>query len=313
MKTLSIIFSFRNEEKNIPELVKRVNEVMKKKLNNWRYELIFVNDDSTDSSEKILLELQKYNSIKIINMSRNFGVQPCVQAGFDNSSGDCLIYMDTDLQDPPELIPDLIEKYEQGYDVVHTKRSKRLGENKIKLIITNLAYRVINFFSDIKIPTDVGDFKLISKRAMDIIKKQKEFNPYIRGLSVWVGFNQTVIEYVRQSRYAGKTHFSLFSSAPAGEFIRAITSYSLAPLYFGIVLGSLTFLFSFLLIIYALYAKFNGLAVAGTTSIIITISFFSGIILITLGIIGIYIARIYEQTRGRDKYIIKEIKETKFN
>lgn len=311
MKMLSIIFSFRNEEKNIPELVKRVTEVMKKKLNNWKYELIFVNDDSTDSSEKILIEIQKSNNIKIINMSRNFGVQPCVQAGFDNSSGDCIIYMDTDLQDPPELISELIEKYEKGYDVVHTKRIKRLGENKIKLIITKLAYRVINFFSDIKLPIDVGDFKLISKRAMDIIKNQKEFNPYIRGLSVWVGFNQTVVEYVRQSRYAGKTHFSLFSSLPTAEFIRAITSYSLAPLYFGIVLGSLTFLLSFLLIIYALYAKFNGLAVAGTTGIIITISFFSGIILITLGIIGIYMARIYEQTRGRDKYIIKEIKNYK--
>ena len=163
-------------------------------------------------------------------------------------------------------------------------------------------------FSDIPLPTNVGDFKLISKRAMDIIKKQKEFNPYIRGLSVWVGFNQTFVEYVRQARHSGKTHFSFFSSKPAAEFIRAITSYSLAPLYFGIIIGIATFIFSLLLIFYALYAKFNGLAVAGTTSIIITISFFSGIILMTLGTVGIYIARIYEQIRGRPRYIIKEIK-----
>ena len=155
--------------------------------------------------------------------------------------------------------------------------------------------------------------KLISKRALDSIKRQKEFDPYIRGLSVWVGFNQTFVEYVRQPRHAGRSHFSLFSSRPAAaaQFIRAITSYSLAPLYFGIILGIVTFLFSFLLIFYALYAKFSGIAVAGTTGIIITISFFSGILLMTLGIIGIYIARIYEQTRGRDKYIIKEIKDYK--
>ena len=140
MKKVSIIFSFRNEEKNIPELVTRTNKVFDK-LNNWKYELVFVNDDSTDSSEKILIELQKNYPIKIINMSRNFGVGPCVLAGFDNCSGDCIIYMDADLQDPPELIVKLINKYEDGYDVVHTKRTKRLGEGKIYLFVTQLAGR----------------------------------------------------------------------------------------------------------------------------------------------------------------------------
>ena len=273
MKKVSIIFSFRNEEKNIPELVSRVSRVFDK-LQNWEYELIFVNDDSVDKSEKLLTDLQKKYPIKIINMSRNFGVQPCVLAGFDNSSGDCIIYMDSDLQDPPELIPNLINKHENGYDVVHTKRIKRLGENKIKLFITFCAYKIINLFSDIPLPTNAGDFKLISNKAMKFIKDQKEFNPYIRGLSVWVGFNQTVVEYVRDSRYSGESKFSIFSSKPAAEFIRGITSYSLVPLYLGIILGLITFMFSILLIFYALYAKFNGLAVAGTTSIIITISFF---------------------------------------
>ena len=139
MKKVSIIFSFRNEEKNIPELVTRTNKVFDK-LNNWKYELVFVNDDSTDSSEKILIELQKNYPIKIINMSRNFGVGPCVLAGFDNCSGDCIIYMDADLQDPPELIVKLINKYEDGYDVVHTKRTKRLGDGKIYLFAIQLAY-----------------------------------------------------------------------------------------------------------------------------------------------------------------------------
>jgi len=317
MKKISIIFSFRNEEKNIPELVTRTNQVFEK-LNNWKHELIFVNDDSTDSSEKVLLELQKKYPIKIINMSRKFGPGPCVLAGFDNCAGDCIIYMDSDLQDPPEVIPELIKKYENGYDVVHTKRTERIGESKLKLFITRLAYKIINKLSDISLPIEVGDFKLISKRVLEQIKKQKEFNPYIRGMSVWVGFNQTFLEYVRKERAAGETKQSLFSfesfsHGPISQFIRGVTSYSLVPLYLGIILGILTFIFSIVLIIYALYTKFNGLAVAGSTSVIITVSFFSGIILVTMGIIGIYLARIYEQTRGRDKYIIKEIKNYKNN
>ena len=315
MKKISIIFSFRNEEKNILELITKINHVFDG-LSDWEYEAIFVNDDSSDSSEKILLELQKKYPIKIINMSRKFGPGPCVLAGFDNCSGDCAIYMDSDLQDPPEIIPELIKKYEEGYDVVHTKRTKRIGESKLKLLITRLAYKIINKLSDISLPIDVGDFKLISKRVLEKIKKQKEFNPYIRGMSVWVCFKQTFVEYVRKERASGETKQPLFSSGsfsygPISQFIRGVTSYSLAPLYLGIILGVLTFIFSIVLIIYALYTKFSGLAVAGSTSIIITVSFFSGIILVTMGIIGIYLARIYEQTRGRDKYIIKEIKDYK--
>ncbi len=315
MKKISIIFSFRNEEKNILELVTKINQVFEG-LSNWEYETIFVNDDSSDSSEKILLELQKKYPIKIINMSRKFGVGPCVLAGFDNCSGDCAIYMDSDLQDPPEIIPELIKKYEEGYDVVHTKRTNRIGESKLRLFITKLAYKIINILSDISLPIEVGDFKLISKRVLEQIKKQKEFNPYIRGMSVWVGFNQAFVEYVRKERASGETKQALFSftyDGPIAQFLRGVTSYSLVPLYLGIILGILTFIFSIVLIIYALYTKFNGLAIAGSTSVIITVSFFSGIILVTMGIIGIYLARIYEQTRGRDKYIIKEIKNYKNN
>ena len=315
MKLLSIIFSFRNEEKNIPELVRRIKESLKKS-NNWKYELVFVNDDSTDSSEKVLSELQNDHPIKIINMSRKFGVGPCVLAGFDNCNGDCIIYMDTDLQDPPELIPNLIKKYEEGYDIIHTKRIKRIGENKLKMFVTKLAYKIINKLSDISLPVEVGDFKLISRRALNQMRNQREFNPYIRGMSVWVGFKQTFVEYVRQERVSGKTKQTLFSAdsisyGPISQFIKGVTSYSLAPLYLGIILGMFAFSFSILLIFYALYTKFSGLAVAGSTGVIITVSFFSGIILITMGIIGIYIARIYEQTRGRVKYIIKEIKDYK--
>ena len=311
MKLVSIVFSFRNEEKNLKELVSRVDAIFKK-VENYKYELLFVNDDSNDDSEKILEELQESHKIKIINMSRTFGVGPCVLAGFKHSSGDCIVYLDSDLQDPPELIPKLLDEFEKGHDVVHTVREKRLGESGVKLFFTKLAYKTINRLSEIDLPIEAGDFKLISKRVLEKILSQKEFRPYVRGLSVWVGFKQSFVYYTREARAHGESKFSLFSQGPISEFINGVTSYSLKPLYIGIFLGFFSLLFSVLLIVYALYAKFNDLAIPGTTGILIAVSFFSGILLFTLGIMGIYIARIFEQARGREKYIIKEIKDFKF-
>ena len=311
MKLVSIVFSFRNEEKNLKELVSRVDATFKK-VENYKYELLFVNDDSNDDSEKILEELQESHKIKIINMSRTFGVGPCVLAGFKHSSGDCIVYLDSDLQDPPELIPKLLDEFEKGHDVVHTVREKRLGESGVKLFFTKLAYKTINKLSEIDLPIEAGDFKLISKRVLEKILSQKEFRPYVRGLSVWVGYKQSFVHYTREARAHGKSKFSLFSQGPISEFINGVTSYSLKPLYIGIFLGFFSLLFSVLLIVYALYAKFNDLAIPGTTGILIAVSFFSGILLFTLGIMGIYIARIFEQARGRERYIIKEIKDFKF-
>ena len=186
---LSVVFSFRNEAENIPELVKRVSASIKSKCE-IGYELIFVNDDSTDDSLEILIEMQKKYPIKIINMSRRFGVTPCLLAGLANSSGDAVITMDADLQDPPELIPELLDKFMCGAEVVHTTRTKRLGEKKIKLWMTSQAYKIINAFSEIKFPKDTGDFKLLSKRVVKYIVESEERDPYMRGLSVWFGFNQ---------------------------------------------------------------------------------------------------------------------------
>ena len=310
MKLLSIVFSFRNEEGNIEPLVKRISTTMEK-IENWKYELIFVNDDSTDKSEQILMDLQKSYPIKIINMSRNFGIDPCVLAGFRNSSGDAIIYLHTDQQDPPEIIPELIRKHEEGNEIVHTVRTKRKGEGKFRMFLTKIAYIVINTLSDINLPVQAGDYKLISKKALNEILKQKEFRPYVRGLSVWVGFKQDFIFYEREPRGEGETKMPLLSAGPITDFINGVTSYSLKPLYLGIIFGFVSMAMSFLLIIYALYLKFNNLAIPGATSIIITVSFFSGIILFTLGIIGIYLARIFEQTKGREQYVIKEIKDYK--
>ena len=308
MKLISYVFSFKNEEKNLEELIQRIHKSVEK-LNNYDYELIFVNDASDDNSEKILLDLQKQYPITLINMSRTFGVGPCVLAGFKHARGDCIIYMDSDLQDPPEILEKLINEYEAGAEIVHTVRSKRLGESRLKLLVTKLAYKIINFLSDINLPTEAGDYKLISKRALSKILEQKEFRPYIRGLSVWVGFKQAYIEYIRDARFDGITKFPLLSAGPVTQFISGVTAYSLKPLYLGIILGVVSIILSIILIIYALYMKFTNIAVPGTAGIIITVSFFSGIILLTLGITGIYIARIFEEVRGRDRYIIKEIKK----
>ena len=308
MKLLSIVFSFRNEEGNIEPLVRRISNTMQK-IENWKYELIFVNDDSTDSSEKILTNLQKNHPIKIINMSRKFGVDPCVLAGFRNCSGDAIIYLHTDQQDPPEIIPELIKKHEEGNEIIHTIRTKRKGEGKFRMFVTKVAYKTIHALSDINLPIQAGDYKLISRKALDQILKQKEFRPYVRGLSVWVGFKQDYIYYEREARGEGNSKMPLLSAGPITDFINGVTSYSLKPLYLGIVFGFVSIIVSFLLIIYALYLKFNNLAIPGSTSIIITISFFSGILLFTLGIIGIYLARIFEQTKGRQQYVIKEIKD----
>ena len=310
MKVLSIVFSFRNEEKNIPELIKRVSSVLKN-LNDWKYELIFVNDDSSDYSEKILEESQKSHPIKIINMSRRFGTGPCVLAGLKHAKGDAIIYMDSDLQDPPEIIPDLIKKFENGFEVVHTKRTNRLGESKIRMFLTKIAYLTINKTSNIPLEIDSGDFKLLSKKVLNHINSLSEFNPYIRGLSVWVGYKQTHVEYVRQARFSGKSKFSNLFSGPISQFVKGVTAFSTSPLYLGIIFGLLIILLSILLAIYAFYAKFSGIAIPGSSGILIAICFFSGSIITFLGIIGIYIARIYEQTQGRPRYIIKNIIDQK--
>jgi glycosyltransferase involved in cell wall biosynthesis len=308
MKLLSIVFSFRNEEKNLQELIERTAKSIIN-LSNWKYEMIFVNDFSTDKSEEILLKLQSLYPIIIINMSRNFGVGPCVLAGFKNSKGDAVIYMDSDLQDPPEIIRELVIEHEKGSEIVHTIRTKRLGESKIKMFLTVIAYKIINYFSDIPLDVNAGDFKLISRKALDKILELSEFRPYIRGLSVWVGYKQAKIYYVREGRSSGISKFSLFGSGPINEFLTGITAYSLKPLYISIILGFFAIFLSLILMLHSIYAKLNNFSALGSAGILISISFFSGIILLSQGVTAIYIARIFEQVRGRMRYVIKDIKK----
>ena len=303
---ISVVFSFRNEEDVLEELVKRVSNVFVNM--NREYELIFVNDDSTDKSVEILLKLRETNeNIKIINMSRRFGVTPCVLAGFESSKGEAVIYMDSDLQDPPELIPQLIEKWQNGAEVVHTTRTKRDGESALKMFITKQAYKVINFFSSIKLLENTGDFKLLSRRVVNEILKLKESDPYMRGMSTWVGFKQVQVFYEREARFAGETKFGLFSSAnPYKEFVRGLTSFSSAPLYFALFIGFFISISSFAYLLIVISTKFLGMNLPGWSAIMAAILFLGGTTLITIGVLGIYLGKIYEEIKGRPRYIIED-------
>lgn len=228
---LSFVFSFRNEVENIPELVRRVVAVSES-IKNLDYEMIFVNDASDDNSLELLIELQALYPITIVNMSRRFGITPCILAGFAIARGDAVVYMDSDLQDPPELVSVMVEKFRNGAEVVHTTRTERAGENRIKMWATNLAYSVINHFSDIELPCNTGDFKLLSSKVVKKILELNEYDPHMRGLSVWVGFQHEVVFYKRDPRSGGESKFPLLSKGPRNEFVRGLTAYSAALCFY---------------------------------------------------------------------------------
>ena len=303
---LSVVFSFRNEEENITELVSRVSEAILG-IEGMNYEIIFVNDSSTDRSFEILSDLQNKYPITIINMSRRFGVMPCVLAGLKHSRGDIVVYMDSDLQDPPELIPELVKKHKNGAEVVHTTRTHRKGENAFKMWITFKAYRVINYFSSIDLPVNTGEFKLLSRRAVDQILQLDEYDPYMRGLSVWIGFKQDYVFYSREKRHSGVTHFPIFGRGPVVEFIRGLTAYSATPLYMSLFIGLIASFVSVMIILFAIVTKLIGISAPGASSTLITVAFFGGLILMSNGILGIYISKIYYESKGRPRYIIESI------
>jgi len=302
---LSVVFSFRNEEQGLDELLARMRQVLDPLP--LSYELIFVNDDSSDRSLDILTGYRESDKrIKIVTMSRRFGFYPCVMAGFANASGDAVVYMATDLQDPPELLPEMIEKFRQGADVVNTVRTKRLGESRLKMWLTRKAYRIINLASDVELPENMGDFKLLSRRVLDHLLALDERDPYLRGIVRWLGFRQETVSYERPARFSGSTHFPLFGRAPAEEFVRGITAFTAAPLYLVLLYGFLISLLSFLYLFIVILQKFLGFNLPGWTAIMATILFLGGNILLAIGFLGLYIGRIYRQIQHRPRYIIKD-------
>lgn len=298
---ISVVVPIYNEEESLRECNNRLLNVLDNIQSD--YEIIYVNDGSKDTSLTILKELAKNNKkIKVLSFSRNFGHQAAVSAGIEHSKGDCVVLIDGDLQDPPELISDMISKWNEGFDVVYGKRSKRNGETWFKKISAKMFYRTINQVSDIDIPKDTGDFRLMDRRVVDAFLKMPEKNRFIRGMVSWVGFNQVAIEYERDKRYAGITKYPIKKMINFAK--DGIVSFSKKPLKFitqaGLCFISLSII---MLMTMSIVIGFKGYE---WLLIINSIMFFSGIQMFSLGIIGEYIGRIYDEAKDRPLYIVKD-------
>lgn len=308
MKKISVVIPMYYEEEVADICYKRVVNNLKKLSDKYSYEIIFINDGSKDSTLEILKKIASNDdNVKIISFSRNFGHQAAVTAGIRNVTGDAVIIMDADLQDPPELFEGMIEKWEEGYEVVYGKRKTREGESIFKLLTARMFYNTLNKLSEIEIPKDTGDFRLVDRKVIDVIATLPEHNKFLRGLFSWVGFNQYAYEYNRVNRVAGKTKYpfkKMFKLATDG-----ILSFSAKPLKIVGAIGIFSVIVSIIILIYSIVSymfKLNSLT-PGWTSIMCTMTFIGGIILISLWMIGEYIARIYEESLGRPEYIIDEL------
>lgn len=301
---LSIIVPVYNEEKNIPLLISRLRDIINEI--NCEYEIIFCMDPSKDQTEKIILDFRKDDkNIKLLKMSRRFGQPACTLAGIYYCTGDICVVIDADLQDPPELIKNMITKWQEGYQVVYAQRTSRKGETFIKKIVSYLGYFLINKISEVKIPRNTGDFRLISREVIDELKKFKEHDGFLRGLVAYIGFSQTAIQYNRDARYAGKGNYNKFlGSLRIG--LNGVLGFSKYPLHLISILGFIISTFSFILgISYFILKLMNYDIKWGNPTLVILISFLSGIQLLSLGVIGEYFARIYDEIKGRPIFIIQ--------
>ena len=307
---ISVVLSFCNEEENLEELARRLRNVFRVNLEDVinDYELIFVSDASTDRSIEILLGLAKGDKdIKIINTSRNFGVYPCMLAGMKYSSGDAVIYLDSDLQDPPELIPEMVKTWiNEHVDVVHTKRLSRAGESKIKLCITKIGYFILEKVSNIHIEPNVGDFKLLSRRAVNELLKMREKNPFVRGLVNWIGFKQTTIPYHREARFAGETKHPVYSWKVIKHFLdHALISFSDIPLKFSLITGFFILFGALCYFAILLIMCLFGLTVPGWAAIMAIVLMLGGIQLFAIGVLGLYINAVFLEAKNRPNFIVE--------
>lgn len=302
---LSIVIPFFNEEEVIQETAKRLIALCQG-LGNLKFELIFVNDGSTDNSFELLKNISsEHHEIKVINLARNFGHQIAVTAGIDASKGDAVVLIDADLQDPPEIILAMLEKWRQGFDVVYGTRSERRGESAFKVATAKGFYRLLNHLSDTPIPLDTGDFRLMSRKVVTILKSMPERDRFIRGMVSWVGLKQTGLPYVRHQRFAGKSKYPLKKMLLFA--MDGVISFSTKPLKVAISMGMVCAVIAILGIFYALILRiFTDIWVEGWTALMIAILFIGGVQLITVGILGEYIGRIYNEIQGRPLYVVDE-------
>ncbi|MYL18820.1 glycosyltransferase [Halobacillus litoralis] len=300
----SIIIPMYNEE----EVIGMTYERLKKVMNDLDepYELIFVNDGSRDGTLPMVKEYSEWDpSVIVLDLSRNFGHQVAITAGMDQARGEAVVVIDADLQDPPERIKDMVEKWKEGYDVVYAKRAERKGETFFKKVTASMYYRLLRSLTDVDIPLDTGDFRLIDRKVCDQMNQLQEKNRFVRGLVSWVGFKQTAVEYDRDEREYGESKY------PLGKMIKlsldGITSFSYKPLKLSSYGGAMVSMIGFLYMIYVIYQRlFTDAAVPGWSSVIVIQLFFFGFVLLMLGIIGEYIGRIYDESKGRPSYIVQE-------
>lgn len=304
MQKLSIIIPIFNEESNIYKLYDRMLSVVTKLP--LTYEFIFINDGSKDQSIQLIKSLStKDPNVKYIDFSRNFGHQIAVTAGIDKCTGDKIVIIDADLQDPPELIGEMYDKMKEGYEVVYAKRKTRKGESFLKKYTARTFYRILASLTSIEIPVDTGDFRIMDKQIVSVLKQMPEQHKFLRGQISWIGFRQTYIEYDRDERYSGQTGYTY------KKMIRfafdGITSFSNLPLKFATVSGFVVSGIAFLIMLYALYSRFILKDyVPGWTSLILSIMFIGGVQLICVGIIGEYISRLGDNVRKRPLYVVRE-------
>lgn len=306
MKKISVVIPMYYEEEVANECYNRTKAVLNG-LQNYNHEIIFVNDGSKDKTLSILKEIaSKDKNVKIISFSRNFGHQAAVTAGLKYITGDCILIIDSDMQDPPELLVDMLRLWEDGNEVIYAKRKTRKGESKFKLMTAKMFYKILNGLSDVEIPKDTGDFRLVDRKVVDVINSMPEHNKFLRGLFSWVGFKQKPIEYERQERFAGKTKYPLKKMLKLAS--DGIISFSTKPLKIIGGIGVASIFISFVLLVYAILSyifKWNNLA-SGWTSLMVAITFFAGVQLVSVWMISEYIARIYDDTKKRPEYIVNE-------
>jgi len=305
--TYSIIAPIFNERDNIPELHRRVSEVMNSTDEPW--ELVLVDDGSTDGSTDMILELAKRDKhIRPVIFARNFGHQIAITAGWDYARGDAVVVIDADLQDPPELVLEMAKKWKEGYEVVYAVRAEREGESWFKLWTASLFYRIIFRITDVKIPLDTGDFRLMDRKVVNVLKSMRERHRFPRGMSAWVGFKQIGVEYKRAARVAGETKYpfrKMFRLA-----LNAITGFSYFPLQVATYIGFFSAGIAAIAIPVVIYMRVNGsLAFEGQATTLIAVLFLGGVQLISLGILGEYIGRLYDEAKGRPLYIVRDAPE----
>ncbi len=301
---ISIIAPIFNEYENIPELYRRIKDVLDPTGDSW--ELVMVDDGSTDGSTDLIREYRDQDPRLVpVIFARNFGHQIAVTAGLDYARGDAVVIIDADLQDPPEVILDMLEKWRDGYEVVYAVRTEREGETWFKELTASIFYRLIYRITDVDIPLDTGDFRLLDRKVVNVMGQMRERHRFLRGMSVWVGFKQTGVEYKRAARMSGETKYPLKKMVKFAT--DAITSFSYFPLQMAMYIGFISAGISILVIPIVIILRLAGSqAFFGQASTLIAVLFLGGVQLISLGILGEYIGRLYDEAKGRPLYIVSE-------